>query len=213
MRVERWSWEGPAGPNLRGLAPLLAEPGLVIVRFGERDGGGDGVPRRALEVWTASRAVTVAVIGEAGLAGPSLGVALCADLVYLVAGAGLELPAGAAVPQPALLLAARRAGPRAFRRIVLGEGVIGAEEAVKLGLAHAVVAGEEELPLPVAGSLAALTAGRDLLRSGASGTGALALESAAFRLVFAGGDPNEGARAFLERRPPDFGAKDEIDRS
>ena len=35
-----------------------------------------------------------------------------------------------------------------------------------------------------------------------------ALEVATFRLLFAAGDPEEGARAFLERRAPRFGGVD-----
>jgi len=140
---------------------------------------------------------------------PALGVALCADLVFLEPGAVLGLPPAGALPSPAAILAAGRAGQRALRRVLLGEGAIGGEEAVELGLVHGIVAGDEELPLPLDGSLSALTAARDLLRSRAGGGNGLALEAAAFRLLFAGGDPREGASAFLERRPPRFSREED----
>jgi len=192
------------GEDLRGLAAVLGRPGVVVVRFRGGTSGTREIPRRALEVWTGSRAVTVAHVEGGGLGEPALGLALCADLVFLQEGASLEFPGGGTTPSPALILAAGRAGSRALRRVLLGEGPMAAEEAVELGLVHAVVEGGEELPLPLDGSLSALTAARDLLRSGAAGANALALEAATFRLLFAGGDPREGAAAFLERRRPRF---------
>lgn len=205
MKVERLRWADVGGSGLRAFSAVLGEPGLLVVRFDAASGAEGELPPDTLELWTRSRAVTVAVVVGHGLADPALGVALSADLVFFVEGSSAELPPGDGLPSPALLFAARRAGPRAFRRVVLGQGRLGAAEAVDLGLAHAVVEGEDGLPLPVAGSLPALTAARDLLRSRAAGPAAMALEAAAFRLLFAGGDPNEGARAFLERRDPRFG--------
>jgi enoyl-CoA hydratase/carnithine racemase len=80
-----------------------------------------------------------------------------------------------------------------------------AEEAVALGLAQRVLEPDEAVPLAAGGSLAALTIARDLARSSVRREGAgLRLELASFRLLFASGDPEEGARAFLERRPPSF---------
>ena len=75
-------------------------------------------------------------------------------------------------------------------------------------LAHEVVDSADELPLPSPASLAAATAARDLMRSQAAGEPGRALELATFRLLFASGDPNEGARAFLERRNPTFPPSD-----
>ena len=45
------------------------------------------------------------------------------------------------------------------------------------------------------------------MRSRADGGAGRALELATFRLLFAAGDPEEGARAFLERRSPRFGGE------
>jgi enoyl-CoA hydratase/carnithine racemase len=42
------------------------------------------------------------------------------------------------------------------------------------------------------------------MRASARGSAGLALELATFRLLFAAGDPEEGARAFLEKRDPRF---------
>jgi enoyl-CoA hydratase/carnithine racemase len=77
-------------------------------------------------------------------------------------------------------------------------------EAVVLGLATAEVAEDCPLPIPDDASVASLTAARDLMRASARGSSGLALELASFRLLFAAGDPEEGARAFLEKRDPKF---------
>ena len=42
------------------------------------------------------------------------------------------------------------------------------------------------------------------MRAAAHGSAGLALELASFRLLFAAGDPEEGARAFLDKREPEF---------
>jgi enoyl-CoA hydratase/carnithine racemase len=164
----------------------------------------DHLPWIDLEPWTRSRAVTVADIGGS-LAPPALDVALCCDLVYLRAGARLLLPGPQEAPTDGVVWAAGRAGRAALARGVLTGGSVSCDEAVRLGLAQAVVAEASSLPLPDACSLAALTTARDLMRSRATRNPGLALELASFRLLFAAGEPEEGARAFLERRIPDFG--------
>lgn len=204
MRVERWSFREDPVDILERLAESACRPGVFVVRFEEPRSAGVAIGRRELEAWTASRAVTVADIAT-HVGGPALGFALCADLVYLRAGVRLELPPPGDLPPPALILAAGRAGPRALRRVLLGVGELAPQEAVALGLVHHVLDPGDPLPLPLGGSLPALTAARDLLRSNAAGAGALALESAVFRLIFAVGHPEEGAIAFLEHRKPDFG--------
>ena len=79
-----------------------------------------------------------------------------------------------------------------------------ARRALEVGIAQRLVEGSTELPLPEAASVAALTAARDLMRSSLSGSAGRALELATFSMLFATGDPEEGARSFLERRPPRF---------
>jgi enoyl-CoA hydratase/carnithine racemase len=81
---------------------------------------------------------------------------------------------------------------------------IGGLEAVNLGIAQEIVRAEATLPVPSSLSVAALTTARDLMRASISGGPGLALELASFRLLFAAGEPEEGARAFLEKRKPDF---------
>jgi len=206
VKVTHWSWKGGVRESLRGLAPVLGSPGVVSVAFRGVGDEAEEIPRRALDAWTSSRAVTVARLEGQDLADPTLGLALCADLVYLERSAALGLPGGDTIPSPGLVWAARRAGHGALRRVLLGDGRVSPEEALALGLVHGLVDEGEALPLPLDGSLRALTAARDLLRSGAAGVNALALEAAAFRLLFAGGDPREGAAAFLERRSPHFTA-------
>ena len=181
---------------------MAREPGLLVVTF-DRDDGSDPVPWPVLEPWTRSRAVTVADV-RADLSGGGLEVALCSDLVYLRVGAHLGLPPGPLVPGAGLVWALGRAGRAALDRGLLGDGRIGGAEAVELGLAQRVLAGHEGLPLPEPHSVVALTAARDLARAGAGGAGALQLELATFRLLFATGEPQEGARAFVEKRDPEF---------
>ena len=178
------------------------ETGHLLLNF---PGGGDGraLSWSVVEPWTRSRAVTVAeVTGE--LASPALDVALCSDLVYLRPRARLRLSVSPAPPSDGVIWALGRAGRAALARGLLEEGDVSASDAVALGLALAVVNDEDALPLPETLSVASLTAARDLLRASARGSAGLALELASFRLLFAAGDPEEGARAFLEKRDPKF---------
>ena len=79
-----------------------------------------------------------------------------------------------------------------------------AAEAVALGVAHELIRDRSDLSFPNGASLTTTTTVRDLMRSGIPGGSGLALELAAFRFLFATGDPEEGARAFLEKREPSF---------
>jgi enoyl-CoA hydratase/carnithine racemase len=124
--------------------------------------------------------------------------------VYIRDGVSLVLPEIDAPPSPGILWALSRAGRAAAAAGLLTGGSFGGKEAVRLGLAQGVVATEDRLPLPSRISIAALTAARDLMRSRAGGAPGRALELATFRLLFARGDPIEGALAFLERRDPEF---------
>ncbi len=199
-------WDGarPAPGQLADLLGLAKTPGVLVVRFEGPRGGAEPLDWSLLEAWTRSRAVTVAdMAADPGV--PGLDLALAADLVVLREGVDLRLPGPGELPSPGIVWAAGRAGPRALRRILLGEGPLAAEEALDLGLVHRVVGEEAPLPLPRPLSGPSLTIVRDLLRSRAAWEGALALEQASFRLLFALGHPREGARAFLERRAPEFG--------
>ena len=202
MRQIGWSHDDEAGAQVAALTSETRELGYLVVAFQE-GGGGDPLPWSALENWTRSRAVTVAeVAGE--LASPALDVALCSDLIYLRPQASLRLAATSGPPSDGVIWALGRAGRAALARGLLEEDDLSAVEAVKLGVATGIVVADESLPLPNPISVASLTTARDLMRASARGSAGLALELASFRLLFAAGDPEEGARAFLEKRDPKF---------
>lgn len=205
-RVLEWPVEGDPGRVLTGLRADLRRPGVVVVRFAASRPGA-ALPWPLVERWTSSRALTVADV-TADLAVPAAEIALCADLVYLRSGVSLHLPEPSAPPTAALTWAFARAGRAALRHGLLGGGVMTAAEAVALGLAQAVLPAGAPLPLPDPRSLAAATAARDLLRSRDLGSRPT-LELATFRYLFATGDPEEGATAFLQRRPPRFSDPDD----
>jgi enoyl-CoA hydratase/carnithine racemase len=192
--------------QLGALTAEASAPGLLVVRFEEAAAVG-ALPWESVEPWLRSRAVTVADVGGE-LGGGALEAALCCDLVFVRERAALRLPPVDSAPGAGLLWAMVRAGYGALACGLLVGGRLGAREAVQVGLAHQLVAAESELPLPDPASVAALTAARDLMRCRADGSAGRALELATFRLLFAAGDPEEGARAFLERREPRFGGVD-----
>jgi enoyl-CoA hydratase/carnithine racemase len=197
-----WKHEEEAGQQVTALATAAREIGHLVVEFPE-GGNGEALSWSALEPWTRSRAVTVAEV-KGDLASPALDVALCSDLVYLRPHARLMLAASGATPSDNVIWALGRAGRAALARGLLEEGEVLADDAVTVGLATAIVASDHPLPLPSGYSVASLTAARDLMRAAAHGSAGLALELASFRLLFAAGDPKEGALAFLEKRDPDF---------
>jgi enoyl-CoA hydratase/carnithine racemase len=206
MRIK--DWKTPIDPEVQ-LAALVADAsrlGLLVVRFAGGDCG-TNVSEILLDQWIASRAVTVADVGDR-LGGAGLDVALNCDLVYLRSGAVLDLGPAAETPSAGVVRAVARSGRTALDRVLLDAGQISEEEAVRIGLVHRVVPVDEPLPLPDPVSVPALTAARDLMRSSAVGESGRVLELATFRLLFAAGDPCEGARAFLERRQPTFSNDD-----
>ena len=105
----------------------------------------------------------------------------------------------------------RLIGKGAALKLILTAEVIGAEEALRIGLVDEVVAPDQLLargeqiaqaiaemaPLAVRDSIRAVNAGYDLpLAAG------LELEASLFGLACSTNDKAEGARAFLEKRPP-----------
>jgi enoyl-CoA hydratase/carnithine racemase len=199
MHEVRWETDRTSSTQVVELCAVARDPGVLLVRFEQPATGPPAWPE--LEPWTRTRAVTVADIA-ADLRGAALEVALCCDLVYVRSGCVLGLPGVREAVSPGLLWAAGRAGPRALARYLLSEGDLGAVEAARLGLVQAVLEAGARLPLPEPASVAAMTAVRDLGRTRSGGSAGLALELATFRLLFATGAPNEGARAFLEDRTP-----------
>ena len=201
MRTYEWTADEEPARQIADLTEEARSTGIMVVRFAAHSIG--EVPWPYLEAWTRTRAVTVADI-SATVASPSLEVALLCDVVYVRDGARLSCGSTDEPPSVGLVWACGRAGRRAMGSLLLSGGEIGAAESVALGLAHRVVGRDEDLPLPSHIASAALTALRDLMLSGAEGASALELEHATFRLLFAIGEPAEGARAFLDKRPPDF---------
>lgn len=177
-------------------------PGILRVVFGS--GPAASPPSwSCLQPWTEARAVTVADI-RGDLAAPALEIALCSDLVVARKGDRLLFPPGNEIPSAGLLWAAGRAGRRGLALALLGGGPVSTAVAFDRGLVHTLLAKGEKFSELDGSSRAALTAARDLLRSSSRGTGALELELATFRFLFALGEPREGALAFLERRDPRF---------
>lgn len=198
MKTVEWKSDDSAQAQLKAWCELATIPGLLHLRFVDsRNGEGPGW--KALEPWTRTRAVTVAEIASS-LSTPGLDVALCSDLVYIHR--GVELLVGGGAPSAGLVWALGRAGRAALARGLLDERPVGAEEAVRLGLAQRVLETSESPHVSRDVSMVALTTARDLTRSSAGARSAL--ELAAFRLLFASGDPGEGAQAFLQRRTPEF---------
>ena len=202
MIEHTWSCSDDAVRQVVGLCETARRPGVLVLRF-TRAEAGPALSWSALEGWVQSRSVTVADIA-CSLPSPALEVALCCDLAYLRPGALLELATAQHEAAAGVVWALGRAGRAALRRGLLMGGPIEAKEAVSLGLAAGEIAAESEIPLPERHSLEALTTARDLLRADHGEGGGGALELAAFRLLFATGEPAEGARAFLEDRPPRF---------
>lgn len=188
--------------QLRELLKATAEIGILVVEFGG-DSTGPPLPWETIEPWTRTRAVTAADVRE-DLCGPGLDVALCCDLVYLREGTVLDFPAGGVPTTAGQTWALSRAGRPALVHGLLTGGPITGPDAVRTGLAHELVPAGRPLPIPSTLSIGALTAARDLMRCRVAQGPGRALELATFRLLFAAGDPEEGARAFLEKRRPRF---------
>ena len=202
--VQRVYWNHRDEPQEQAARILGAasEIGLLAVEFAS---GGDGTPApwSVVEPLTRCRAVTLAIV-EGSLSSPALDIAVCCDLVCLLPGARLRFAVGSGPPSPAVIWALGRAGRRALARGLLSTADCDAPEAVEIGIAHLVLRDRADLPVLGPSSLNAVTTARDLVRSAVPGGAGMALELASFRLMFAAGDPAEGAAAFLAKRDPVF---------
>lgn len=198
MKTVEWDLAAPLTDQLKLWCDHGVMPGVLHVVF-EGNESEEALDWKHLAPWTRTRAVTVAEL-RSSLRGAPLAVALCSDLVYLRP--AVELQMDEARPSPGLVWALGRAGRSALSRGLLDTTPIGGSEAVRLGLAQRVLGGEEPVPVPGGASEVARTTARDLMRAAVDARSAI--ELASFRLLFASGDPKEGADAFLERREPVF---------
>ncbi len=108
---------------------------------------------------------------------------------------------------------ARRVGAARARELCMTGGMVGAQEALRIGLVNAVVPHQELLakvrevaakiasrgPLAVAALKRAILRGEDVSLSTAN-----ELEATAFASLFGTNDQREGMRAFLEKREATF---------
>lgn len=202
VKTVQWRSGEKAAAQLRTWCRHTTQPGVLLALFADLSkNSGEKSPLGwyELEPWTRSRAVTVAEV-RSTIFGPALDVALCADLVYLRKGVELILTPGE--PTAGLLWALGRAGRTALARGLLDPAPLTGDEAVHLGLAQRMLEVGESPMVSDDASLVALMTARDLMRSSVGARSKL--ELASFQLLFASGDPGEGARAFFERRSPDF---------
>jgi enoyl-CoA hydratase len=108
---------------------------------------------------------------------------------------------------------ARRVGEARARELCMTGDMVGAEEALRIGLVNAVVPHAELLPrvgelarkIASRGPLAIAAAKRVILRGAdVTLTTANELEATTFAALFGTADQREGMRAFLEKRAPKF---------
>jgi enoyl-CoA hydratase len=161
------------------------------------------------------RAPTIAAI-EGDALGGGLELALCCDLRVASARARLGMPEvrlGVIPGSGGTQRLPRVVGPARAKELILVGDLLGAEAAGRIGLVNAVVPAGEALAEAKAvaekiarrGPLAVREAKRLIdLAADVELDAGLAAELDASGRVFASGDMLEGARAFFEKRPPDF---------
>jgi enoyl-CoA hydratase len=161
------------------------------------------------------RVPTIAAI-EGDALGGGLELALCCDLRVASARARLGMPEvrlGVIPGSGGTQRLPRVVGPARAKELILVGDLLGAEAAGRIGLVNAVVPAGEALVEAKAmaekiarrGPLAVREAKRLIdLAADVELDAGLAAELDASERVFASGDMLEGARAFFEKRPPDF---------
>lgn len=178
----------------------------------------DILKRRAERWWQAVAEVPQPMIAAVnGFAlGGGLELAMCADIIVAGRSARLgqpEVKVGIMPGAGGTQRLTRAVGKFQAMRLVLTGEVIGAEEALAIGLVSKVVEDAEVYPaaLEMARAIAALppiavqqAKEAVLLGADAPLAAALALERKALQLTFATADKTEGMRAFLEKRKPRF---------
>jgi enoyl-CoA hydratase len=159
---------------------------------------------------------TIAAI-QADALGGGLELALCADIRVADETAKLGLPEvrlGVIPGSGGTQRLPRIVGPAKAKEMILMGEIIGAQDAAGIGLVNRVTAPGESLTtarsmaetIGSRGPLAVREAKRAIDRAGETALDqGLALELDASERVFSSRDMLEGARAFFEKRPPEFG--------
>jgi enoyl-CoA hydratase len=163
----------------------------------------------------ALRAPVVAAVNGFALGG-GLELALACDFIYASKNAKLGLPECSLGLMPGYggtVRLARRIGPARARELAFTGGMIGADQALAIGLVNRVTEQAELLPAcqELAGQIAsraplAVAKIKEAMRAGAdlAAEPAMALEARFFGELFETQDQREGVRAFIEKRKPQF---------
>ncbi len=194
-----------AGADISAMAEMTAPQAREFAELGHRLGA--AIARAHLPFIAAVNGVAL---------GGGCELAMCCDIVYASDKAKLGQPEVSLGVVPGFggtqRLARRVGSGRACELCMTGQ-ILGAEEALRIGLVDAVWPHDELLertrraattiaekaPLAVAAVKRAILRGQD-----ASLEVGLDLEAASFASLFGTHDQREGMRAFLEKRAPDF---------
>jgi enoyl-CoA hydratase len=194
-----------AGADIAAMSEMTPTQARAFAEMGHRVGA-------ALE--TARFAVIAAVNGFA--LGGGCEIALACDFVYASDKAKLgqpEVNLGVIPGFGGTQRLARRVGDARARELCMTGDVVGAEDALRIGLVNAVVPHAELLPkvrevaakIASKGPLAIAAVKRVVLRGAdVPLPTANELEATAFSALFGTADQREGMRAFLEKRPARF---------
>lgn len=211
---------------LRGAGERAFVSGADISEFPDRE---DGAARQAADeaattLFTQLSALSVPVIARIHgyCLGAGMAVALGADLRYADTSSVLAIPAarlGVGYPLAQTAALVQTVGPSAAGDLLFTGRRLPATEALAMGLVDRVVEPDElgkavddlaatiaaNAPLSVRAAKASIRAVRRLSEGdAAAGTAALGRANAAVARCGTSNDLREGARAFLEKRPPHF---------
>jgi len=181
-------------------------------------GAVDMIRRRSERWWQAVAEVPQPMIAAVnGFAlGGGLELAMCCDIIIAGEGARLgqpEVNVGVIPGAGGTQRLTRAVGKFQAMRLVLTGELIGAEEALRMGLVSRVVADTEvyQTALKTAQRIArlpplAVQQAKEAVLVGADAplAAALSLERKSFQLLFATTDKTEGMQAFLDKRRPEF---------
>jgi enoyl-CoA hydratase len=194
-----------AGADIAAMSRMSAVEAKLFADLGHRVG-------HALE---ATHFPVIAAVNGFALGG-GCELALACDFIYASDKAKFGQPEVSLGVLPGFggtQLLARRVGAARARELCMTGDMVGANEALRIGLVNAVVPHEELLPrvrgvattiaskgpLAVAGIKRVVVRGADLPLATAN-----ELEATAFAALFGTYDQQEGMQAFLEKRPPKF---------